>query len=322
MRQLILFLSVVNLGISIGHAQSIDYNDSNGLQFGVVSKSSLGVLDNEYGYHIYQQEYQFALALGGERSSLFDYKKILMHSELEKAMRTKTTQFQFYGSILNKYLQFEEDQCFQPGLKLGIRGFQYRMIHSYLMYDMNYVHFSSNESTDRGVNLFRGQIGMYSVRNMSMGVYLGLYTIMGEKVKLMIPLLGLRIKSSNKWETQLLVPVELKVTRKWKLRKFWTDVRLYVNGNITDFGKKHQQQGIDGLQIMNLHFGARQRYALNDLWRFNIESGWEFYNQVTSYTLDDYFGTSHTLPSRFYLNIGIEYSLKGNNGIGNLFEFY
>ncbi len=304
-------------------AQHIDFPDLEGAQIELLSNSSIGINDSIYGYASSVNSLTFSVPVGNKKHDLFVQEKDYLHERVEKHLRSKVFQLQLYGTVNNRFVRFSDAIYNKPGLKLGFKGLQYRPVLSYLLYDASFQHIPSYSNADHGINVWSGNFGAGGVSGKDKILYFGIYGVYSKNYSLLLPMIGFKIKNTSKYESSIIFPLQARLTRKWNQDKLWSDLLFYVNGNLIGFGDGNSlNQNINEMQMVNLRFGKRLRYAINKKTNLFLEAGYEFYNKVRYVISNETRILPNNIPGRAYINFSIRYNLKKNNGVGHLFEFY
>lgn len=315
------FSFFLSLCFSNAFSQYFDYPDLQGAQVELNTHSSIGIKDTVFDYYTSNTGVSFVLPIGSKKNDLFNYGNLFQHNTLEKSIRSKLFQLQLYGEFNYRYVNFRDNTYGKPGFTLGFKGMQYRPVRTFLLYDANYKHLPTAFSEN--LNILSGHLGIGSVSGSDKMVYFGLYGMYAKRVGILLPLIGFSARSSNKWESSFVLPIQLRVTRKWMSDKLWTDILLYVNGNITRFGYGEKYTGaVNELHVINLHTGKRLRYSLNKQTNLHFEAGYEFWNNFRTVIGGFKEVKANNVPGRLYIKFSLKYNFNKHNGVGHLFEFY
>ena len=250
----------------------------------------------------------------------FKMEKLFRFYELRKSMYVDPHSLVIFGEATRTNVYF--DGIYQSNLsaKFGIQGHIYRHLHQFLFYKLQYV--NNGFDTKKTSHFMEGYVGF--AKRVTPGVifFYGAYARVSENLRGAIPIIGLKTKSSNQYQFNLMLPFEGYISRK-VAHSVMIDQRIYLNMQDGAFNQKSERPITNYLKLTNVHFGTRARWKPTDHLFISGELGLEYlYRGIYQKKTESSRPTIIKLKGRPYAQVTMNYTFQGKSTVYDQFDFH
>ena len=170
----------------------------------VSSLNAMATSASDIGYDYNIVDTRLVLPLVKSIGHDFPLMKFYKHNELTKFIYSQPVQTVLnIGYTHSRYQLLRHEQNFI--LSIGFQGYQYRRLHSFLVYRFDYFRISRYED-NHDLHLFTGYIGYLKQMGASKSFEIGLFPVVHKEKQAFIPYVALRVISGRKFQSYIHLP--------------------------------------------------------------------------------------------------------------------